>query len=705
MRMRKIYAKLGSYESKYRTLFDLIDEQKILEHFPHESGVIYLTDHGIEHSKRVIENIYRVYEDLRSELEKLFTPADAFITLSAGLLHDIGYASSPDTVSLVLTDLSEEERMTLDISDYFDKSEKRLSKNIDMKLTHKIHHLLSVYIVKNCDAFKFIGKNVIDEIAGVCLFHRRSAGDIEKNLEDEKLLLGETIHPRHIVALVSLADAMDTDARRAPEMKKGRLFEKLPEDSRPHWEVCQYIKGVKPDSKEGVIRIEARCESFDQQKLLEWKLFDLYGELRRVRRVDCFSKYKTFSCKIKIEYKDARRFKVIDARRVKNRGIKRCIHCDQDIDVLDLICSKCGKTNAELQPVPIDENDWRGLWDHRLKLLNDLVSDKILNGEIQLEETMQRKAKQVKENLEEFGFRDSEVAMILGAAWLNGIALPLECVLLGQILLSEKSEVKDIEESYTNLKAENVLLPVSIEGCNLDQELCLLRSTVELDIPLKLLVSKKIGKEPNNVIYQKINQVKIWLQDIARRKTTLNLWASSLDHVVWKKYQDQGVQTVDLGKGKELIRKILNIEKTHLFVSLEYGTGLTAPEFYDNAKQMLKNGTETNICIVPKRSPLGSSGEYLKSDSEEEWEITNKKLRDLWDYGDVKIFEVPEPFHNWHIWLALDHGKPLLGLAFYRLGSLPILQRPFSMEGNTDTAKEMIRIWTEMTAKFTKKYE
>jgi len=212
----------------------------------------FFNDHGAGHSMRIISNMNNMLSKVPAVFEKI-TPKESFILLASAWLHDVGY-----TVN--------------------EKDEKKLS---DEEI-QKNHNELSYYFIKNHYHEIGLEDDVTAELIGkVCFSHRRSViiEDIFRN--KKKGFKGDTIRPRFLVGLLSLSDALDTDVRRAPELYSGYV-NSLPEESRRHWLVCQYISGIRFDPDNSTIFIDAKFENESEKRDIIWKLKHLNEELDRV---------------------------------------------------------------------------------------------------------------------------------------------------------------------------------------------------------------------------------------------------------------------------------------------------------------------------------------------------------------------------------------------------------------------------------------
>jgi len=185
------------------------------------------------------------------------SPIEVFVLLAATVFHDVG---------LSLDRLESQQLTPLEIRDK--------------------HHILSRQFIK--DNYAFFGINnlhVANFIADIAFCHRRKVDitDVFKSAEPVSLLEG-SICPRRLSALLRLADALDCDSRRAPEIVVDQLVKYYPDDLQ-HWRAFQLVSGVSVDHKGGLIIIDARYEAQEDEALLLWKLADIYNELESVRGI------------------------------------------------------------------------------------------------------------------------------------------------------------------------------------------------------------------------------------------------------------------------------------------------------------------------------------------------------------------------------------------------------------------------------------
>lgn len=248
----KLIERLSSskYEAPFRYLYQRFQEgvsSFIMWNSPHHN------DHGLGHIQRVIEYL----DKLASPVLESMSPVEAFVLLAAAVFHDVG----------LMLDRFENQKLTL--SEIRDK-----------------HHMLSQQFIKDNHAFFGIdNSHVADFVADIAFCHRRrvNIADVFRSTEPVSLLEG-SIRPRRLSALLRLADALDCDSRRAPEIISDQLLKHYPDDL-PHWQACQLISGVSVDHNAGLIVIDTRYETQEEEELLSWKLTNIYQELESVRDI------------------------------------------------------------------------------------------------------------------------------------------------------------------------------------------------------------------------------------------------------------------------------------------------------------------------------------------------------------------------------------------------------------------------------------
>jgi hypothetical protein len=179
----------------------------------------YFTDHGAGHVDRVWEVLQRVFRARPS----LLTPLEKEILGNAVRFHDIGMAG-PRVPSNPCKGAPETAAERDDI--------------------REMHEVLSEEFVKmHWSELGIPDPPTAYLIGRLCRSHRKKHY-VRNVFPDEAETIGsEDVQVQLLAALLKLADALDTDFRRAPEMKE-RYFLDLPGEHKRHWEACQFIQGV-----------------------------------------------------------------------------------------------------------------------------------------------------------------------------------------------------------------------------------------------------------------------------------------------------------------------------------------------------------------------------------------------------------------------------------------------------------------------------
>jgi hypothetical protein len=218
----------------------------------------FFNDHGVGHAERVIEYLDKLLEEEKNYLSKL----EVFILLTAAWLHDIG--------------------MMINVKDG-----KTLS-NTEIRQYH--HELSRIFIRQHYQILGLPNRHIGYALADICYCHRRTV-KIESIFTKREPFefLGDSFRPRFLSALLRIADSMDCDARRAPELITNVIM-KLPEKSRKHWLVCQSISGVDVSKQDSALIVDGSYTSSSEKKLLKEKVLDLYDEIKTVDHLLVFKK-------------------------------------------------------------------------------------------------------------------------------------------------------------------------------------------------------------------------------------------------------------------------------------------------------------------------------------------------------------------------------------------------------------------------------
>jgi hypothetical protein len=215
----------------------------------------YFNDHGIGHIQRVISNLNAM---INEKIFKTINPTEAYILLCCAWLHDIGMA--------------------------FDHWKGRKLFHDEIRELHS--EIARDFILNHFELFG-IPKGLEKTIADIVYCHPRRK-KLESILKEREKLLTDSVRSQFLAAIFRIADATDTDVRRAPEFKSKYVLS-LPLVDQRHWKVCQLITGVRYDINEGKIMIDAIFKNIKDKQLIIWKLNDLYDELERVMHL--LSKY------------------------------------------------------------------------------------------------------------------------------------------------------------------------------------------------------------------------------------------------------------------------------------------------------------------------------------------------------------------------------------------------------------------------------
>lgn len=242
--------KVSGHDFKIYQVLEL-KARNVLKFFP--AHACYHTEHGGDHSARIIENLDRL---LANGAIKKLNELEAFILLCSAWLHDIGYVVN-------------------------EKNGKNLT---DEEIQDQHHELSEYFIMKHYAVLGLEDKPTASLIARICASHRRKISIEDKLPIAQEGLKGKTVRPQFLASLLSLADALDTDTRRAPEIRS-RYVTRLPEDSQLHWKVCDHIGGFMPDRKSACLMVDANYTSKANKDLILWKLEHLQGELDRVSTI------------------------------------------------------------------------------------------------------------------------------------------------------------------------------------------------------------------------------------------------------------------------------------------------------------------------------------------------------------------------------------------------------------------------------------
>lgn len=232
-----------------------------------------------------------------------------------------------------------------------------------------------------------------------------------------------------------------------------------------------------------------------------------------------------------------------------------------------------------------------------------------------------------------------------------------------------------------------------------DKEVCLITSLDRIGDAIEGLLKTKQGKpfEAQEWLGL-VNSAKQLLLDFAINKSEYMLWPFSPNgtvKIVQMKYPDEEIEDLTPETYLEKVLDVVKRTSSKLLISLEYGTGITKKPLTEVIEK-LEEGIVVEICITTK--PMSKSDKF-KSEAEKEWRQTNEILRNLRKYGNVTIYEVPEPYHTWHMWLSVIDNNPLEGIGFFRNGCLPFWHETYYAHSKKapKTLRELYGHWKEMT--------
>lgn len=232
VRNKKWYIHKKRYINELNMIYDNVE--KIHKHIK----AYYFTDHSIEHSIRIKENLVNLFpflflDDLKNE--DALNDVEKFILFSAVLLHDIGI------------ELVNSNKLNLIICKY--KLVALENEKTKLDYVRKYHHKLSKYWIKEnvseecIDLPKaYIGhKNLAKYVGRVVESHGE---DFEKNNEYTEVTGFENNRIRMglLCTLLSLGDALDCDQRRITyEVLKSS---DISIESKMHWMKHYYVDGI-----------------------------------------------------------------------------------------------------------------------------------------------------------------------------------------------------------------------------------------------------------------------------------------------------------------------------------------------------------------------------------------------------------------------------------------------------------------------------
>lgn len=216
--------------------------QKVLEKPKH----IHYTDHGVEHSERIIKTIGDIFGS--SQDPDMLNAYEIFILLASAYLHDVGMQSAR------YTGLPDKPEYTLEDKEII--REKHAESSAKMILES---------VQPNSDfSLGLEGREeYVPFIANIVRYHSGKGGEDINSLKDSSLK-GEYVRLKLLAALLKLADGLDRDYRRVKikELK----FWPIPTESKFHWWTHHYTQSVT--IKDGRIKLYFRFpEEYRESKI------------------------------------------------------------------------------------------------------------------------------------------------------------------------------------------------------------------------------------------------------------------------------------------------------------------------------------------------------------------------------------------------------------------------------------------------------
>ena len=214
----------------------------------HINRILYpYTDHGIDHSDRVLENLLKLFPSLFDSIhENRLSQTEVFCLVAAIYLHDIGIQFYRDEL---LLDFCEKCKKGL----FLNKSGIDTSKVVDKDyFVRKYHHALSKFWVHDTLesvsklSASYVGdKELAQYVGNICESH---GIDYEKYDEytNTEAYNGEDVRMGLLCTLFSLGDALDCDRRRIEFDKLKNQDVSL--ESRIHWMKHHFVDSISVKS-------------------------------------------------------------------------------------------------------------------------------------------------------------------------------------------------------------------------------------------------------------------------------------------------------------------------------------------------------------------------------------------------------------------------------------------------------------------------
>ena len=233
--------------------------ESLLAHMPNFHP--YFPDHGKGHVERIKQ---RLESDILPRLREPLSEFEWHILRRAVELHDIGMAN-PKTSGNPNAGYPTTEGQRRDIRDQHEE----LSRD---------------FVMENWSQICIRDRATAHVIARLCFSHRRKhyvRTFFNRELEQ---IGGERVRVQLLASLLKLADTLDADFRRAPEISTA-FFLTVPPEDRWHWYASQCISGISFTSS--AICLEVLAAPIDDsvgdiaevEKLVEKKALDIFSEL------------------------------------------------------------------------------------------------------------------------------------------------------------------------------------------------------------------------------------------------------------------------------------------------------------------------------------------------------------------------------------------------------------------------------------------
>lgn len=218
------------------------------------------SDHGIQHSERMISAIESLCKNLTSGTNSL-NIYECFILVSAIYLHDVGLQMYND-------DELEKFRISYGIKEYSSKED----------FIRTYHHCISKYWIESNILNKnsnlrlvYFGDNILGMIiANVVESHGKNSLEL-----NDTSFKGENIRVKLLCSLLCLADALDCDMRRIDIERL--THSEIPNISKIHWYKHYYVDSIK--IKNGSIKLFFNFPSLEKNVLQTYKIFFVHESI------------------------------------------------------------------------------------------------------------------------------------------------------------------------------------------------------------------------------------------------------------------------------------------------------------------------------------------------------------------------------------------------------------------------------------------